>query len=232
LETAKDIYLFSGLGADGRAFSRLDLSGFRTHLVQWAKPARRETLATYALRLSRQVTTPDPVLLGVSFGGMIAIEVAKHIRPARTILVSSAKTRAEIPPSFRLAADMGLFRLLPASWLVWPNMLMCWLFGAASPADKKLLASILRDSDPAFMKWALRKIARWDNTVIPPDVCHIHGTKDRLLPASHIRSFIPIPGGGHFMIANRHEAVGEKIRQILNGTNTPCRRQAPEAGQE
>jgi predicted phosphoribosyltransferase len=38
-----------------------------------------DTLQSYAIQLSAQIDTPKPIILGVSFGGMIAIEIAKYI---------------------------------------------------------------------------------------------------------------------------------------------------------
>ena len=43
-----------------------------------------------------QITTEKPIILGVSFGGMLAIEIAKAIDCEQVILVSSAKTRLRL----------------------------------------------------------------------------------------------------------------------------------------
>jgi hypothetical protein len=73
----KNLYLFSGLGADKRIFQRLDLSGYAVNYIEWILPLEGETIEQYASRLLCQITAPNPTLIGLSFGGIMAIEVAK-----------------------------------------------------------------------------------------------------------------------------------------------------------
>jgi hypothetical protein len=66
--------------------------------VTWISPLKKETLPEYALRLSQQIDTSQPfVLIGVSFGGMCAIEISKKLNPLQTILISSSKVSTELP---------------------------------------------------------------------------------------------------------------------------------------
>ena len=75
----KELYIFSGLGADERVFQRLDFPGFSTTFIKWIVPQDKETIENYATRLLDQITTTNPTLIGLSFGGLIAVEVAKQI---------------------------------------------------------------------------------------------------------------------------------------------------------
>jgi pimeloyl-ACP methyl ester carboxylesterase len=106
----KKIYLFPGLGADERVFVNLDLSGFEPVFIQWIQPLKNETIEAYALRLTEQIPDENPSLIGVSFGGMIAVEVAKHIPAEKVILISSAKNGNEIPGYYPLAGKLQLDR--------------------------------------------------------------------------------------------------------------------------
>ena len=93
----KELYIFSGLGADERVFQRLDFSGFSPTFIKWIVPQDKETIENYATRLLDQITTTNPTLIGLSFGGLIAVEVAKQIDTEKVILIASAKTKKEIP---------------------------------------------------------------------------------------------------------------------------------------
>jgi hypothetical protein len=70
--TTLDVYCLSGLGADARAFRNLDFTGYRVHHVAWEKPVRNESIAHYAARISRHIASQNPVLIGLSFGGIMS----------------------------------------------------------------------------------------------------------------------------------------------------------------
>ena len=92
----KHLYIFSGLGADEKAFQKLNLDAYQLTHIRWIKPGVNEPIEEYAKRLLEQVITPNPVLMGLSFGGLMAIEVSKHIDTDKIILISSVKTKKEI----------------------------------------------------------------------------------------------------------------------------------------
>jgi hypothetical protein len=73
----KKIYFISGLGADKRIFSFLDLSFCEPVFVDRITPLKNESLQGYALRLGKNIPGKDPVIIGISFGGMLATEIAK-----------------------------------------------------------------------------------------------------------------------------------------------------------
>ena len=103
----KKVFIFSGLGADKRVFQYMDFSGFDTTFINWLTPTKNEIIEDYALRLTDQIKTDRPILVGLSFGGIIATEVAKLIDTEKIVLIASAQTRKEIPFYFRLAGEIG-----------------------------------------------------------------------------------------------------------------------------
>jgi len=212
---AKELYIFSGLGADERVFQRLDFSGFSTTFIKWIIPQDKETIEHYATRLLDQIKTTKPTLIGLSFGGMIAVEVAKQIDTEKVILIASAKTKNEIPFYYRFAGQLGLHKLLPTRLLKSSNFITNWFFGASSMSDKQLLKQILIDTDPTFLKWAIDKIARWPNQAQTKNIFHIHGTSDRILPLSFVSCDIKIKNGGHLMTLNKADELSNILRQQL-----------------
>lgn len=212
---SKELYIFSGLGADERVFQQLDFSGLSTHFIEWEVPDKDETIEEYAARLLNQVKSPSPILIGLSFGGMIAVEVAKQIDAGKVLLIASAKTKEEIPFYYRLAGKLGLHKLLPTRLLKKSNFVTNWFFGTTSAHEKELLKQVLIDTDPRFLKWAIDKIVRWANRVRPDKLIHIHGTKDRILPLRFVTCDLKIEHGGHLMTLNKADELTEIIKQQL-----------------
>ena len=211
----KQLYLFSGLGADERVFDDLDFPEYEATFIQWIQPLENEKIEDYAKRISVQIKTPNPILIGLSFGGMMAVEVAKLIKAEKVILIASAKTKFEIPLYYRLIGKTNIHRIVPASLLKQANFISNWFFGTESSKDKVLLANILRDTDPIFLKWAMDKIVNWQNAEITQTVKHIHGTADRILPLKFVSADVIIKGGGHLMTVNKAIELDFEIKKLL-----------------
>jgi len=156
-------------------------------------------------------------LIGLSFGGIIAIEISKLIRTEKVILISSMKKRTEIPVYFRLSKTINLQKIIPFSLLKKSNPISNWIFGAKSNSEKILLKQILEDTDISFLKWSIDKILKFqEEEDVPDNIFHIHGTADKLLPSRNISIDKRIEGGGHFMVLNKPKEISVIIREILN----------------
>jgi pimeloyl-ACP methyl ester carboxylesterase len=214
-DLTKELYIFSGLGADESVFHRLDFSGFSTTFIKWIVPQKTEIIEHYATRLLDQITTTKPILIGLSFGGLIAVEVAKQIETEKVILIASAKTKKEIPFYYRFAGQLRLHKLLPTRLLKRSNFVTNWFFGTSSTFDKQLLKQILLVTDPTFLKWAIDKIVRWTNQTQTQNIFHIHGTSDRILPLCFVNCNQSINNGGHLMTLNKSEELNTILRQLL-----------------
>ncbi len=210
-----NIYILSGLGADERAFQKIDFSGFDPVFIRWIKPEKDESIELYASRLRQQIVTPNPTLIGLSFGGMVAVEVAKQIQTKQVILLASAKSKYEIPKLYRFGGRTGFVKFLPVKLLKRSNFISNWLFGVETTFEKQLLRQILADTDADFMKWAIHAITVWENEKVPENITHIHGTKDRILPFRNVKCDIAIEGGGHFMTLSKAEEIMGKLKMIL-----------------
>ena len=212
---SQSIYIFSGMGADERVFQRLDFAGRPLVFIQWVRPQSKDTLATYAGRLREQILEKNPILVGLSLGGMLAVEVAKQIDTERIILLASAKTRKGIPLLYRLLGKFGFDRILPFSLLKRTNGLLNLFFGARSQYERELLRQIILDTDPDFVKWAIRAVVNWDNWEVPENLTHLHGTNDLILPFRYADCDIAIPGGGHFMTMNKADEINQILPNFL-----------------
>ena len=204
-------YLIPGLGADELVFQFLHLRG-EVHILRWLLPqTAEEPLPRYAARLAAAIPINQVCwLVGVSFGGVLALEVAR-LRPlSRVVLISSFTGPHELPWAGRLARATGLYRLVPPQLLPRLPRAAKWFFGIENEQDYQLLKDILRDTDPDFTRWAIAQLLQWPGQPITPAI-RIHGTTDRLLPAGTRNSQYRLPGG-HLIITSQ----ADKISQILN----------------
>ena len=211
-------YLIPGLGADERVFRRLRLPG-PGQVLAWLPPqSPAEPLAHYAARLAAAVPPDAPCwLVGVSFGGLLAQEIGR-LRPlARVVLISSLGGPHELPPLLRLAGATGLHRVLPFGLLRWLPRLAQWFFGARGGAEYRLLRQILRDTDPAFARWATAQLLAWRGPGLAGAV-RIHGTRDHLLPPGAARVDYSVPGAGHFLIISHAGRVSEVLAGLAQGS--------------
>lgn len=211
------VYFISGLGADERVFQFLDLPGVIQIHIKWTNPADKEPLSKYAESLISQIDQHEPVnLIGISFGGVIAQEIAKLIPCRRIIILSSVKSPAEYSWQLSFIAITKIHRLFPASFLKWSNTLTAdYYFSTRSKKESELLHRIIKETDNHFMLWAIDQLMRWKNPEPLTNMVHIHGTADRIFPKSPVKNYIPVQDGGHFMVVNKSVELSRKILENL-----------------
>lgn len=212
------IYLISGLGADERVFRLLDFHKTPVTHIHWLEPQSiHETLSHYTERLSEQIDLgQEVVLVGVSFGGIIAQELARVIPCRRVIIISSVKSEKEYPLHLKLLRSTRLYALAPASWLKKLGLpFASYFFGTETSEETVLLRDIIRETPEKFMTWAIWALMRWKNPQPLTNLIHFHGTQDRVFPTYSIRFYIPIEGGGHFMILNRATLISNWINKVI-----------------
>src|SRR5215831_20744668 len=93
----KRIYCISGLGTDEKVFHNLEIDGYSLEYLPWITHNKNETLRDYSLRMAEQINDSQPVILGLSLGAMIGIEIARHKPVKKLIIISGVKTRRELP---------------------------------------------------------------------------------------------------------------------------------------
>ncbi|MEE1946291.1 alpha/beta hydrolase [Pedobacter sp. KR3-3] len=213
------VYFISGLGADERVFQFLNLDAIEHRFIQWLKPEKKETLSQYAQRLiADQIDVNNEVILiGLSFGGLVAQEIAKFINCNQVIIISSVKSPAEFSWQLKLASKTKIYKVVPDWLLRLGNKLTAdYYFGTSNKTESNLLHQIIKDTDPHFLKWAIHKIMNWKKEAIKAPLTHIHGTNDRIFPIKSIKNAIEIPNGGHFMIVNRATKIQALIFELIS----------------
>ncbi|MBS1751055.1 MAG: alpha/beta hydrolase [Bacteroidetes bacterium] len=218
----KQVYCLCGLGSDERIFSKLNWNkDWNIHYLHWMPPQQNEAISDYALRMCSFIHTGNSTLIGVSFGGMLCIEIAKHIPVDKVILISSVQSYHELPGWMRVSGKLKLDALIPGETLKRMRPLKFlspienYFLGATTSEEKQLAEEYRKDVDPGYLKWAIHQILNWKNEWIPPLVYHLHGDKDKILPLQNIKSTHVISGGHHFMVYSNPQKISTILEEII-----------------
>lgn len=215
------IYLISGLGADWRMFQFLELPPHLQSVhVEWLAPMHiDESLQEYVQRLLPQIPDPAPILIGLSFGGIVAIELAKILKPHKIILISSLDNRSDLPWYYRLMGKLQLHRKVPFKLLLGMHPLAPFFFGAHTLEEKRLLKEVILKIDETYLRWSLGQLLAWDHKEVLPQVIHLHGTADKVLPIRRRPGLIEVKGGEHLMVMHRAREISLILNRILSEVN-------------
>jgi pimeloyl-ACP methyl ester carboxylesterase len=212
----KTIYCISGLGADERAFAKLKIDGYELKVIPWLMPEPDETIEHYATRMRKGITEENPILMGLSFGGMISTEIAKQIPVSKIIIISSIKSSKELPFWMKTVAALKLNKIVPLKSTRLTQPIQNKMLGIQSEEEKSLVASLRREVDLPYTNWAVNQAINWKNDWQHPNIYHIHGDNDNMFPIKNIKADYTIKNGGHFMIMNRAAEVSDCINRILS----------------
>jgi pimeloyl-ACP methyl ester carboxylesterase len=211
----KKVYFIAGLGADSRSFGFLDLSFCNPQFVHWLPPRAKETLTSYAERIFSSINNETATIVGVSFGGMIATEIAKKHPGTKVIIISSCKTYLEIPRYLRFWRHLPVYKYHSNKIKAFGGQFVLNILGAKGIEQKKLQQEILKSSDPLFIRWAVHAILTWNNIVIPQNVIHIHGSHDQLLPYRYVKADHTIDKGRHVMIMDNAGELSDLLKKLI-----------------
>lgn len=208
------VYCIPGMGVDARLFKNLELNNCKIQHIKWLTPYKNETLPQYAIRLSEQINTSEPfAIVGVSFGGMCAVEIARHLNPIKTFLVSSCKLKSEVPQKIKIWKYVPLYKSISDKTYKKAALVLKKQFGVTNADQEQKFRDMLESAPVGYFKGAVHCIMSWKERAIPNSVVQIHGTKDLVLPIKRIKKcdYI-IEGGSHFMIINK----ATEINAIIN----------------
>ncbi len=211
------VYFMPGMAANPSIFDRIVLpeNNFIVHYLEWIIPNKNETISDYARRLLENVKHESPVLVGVSFGGIIVQEMAKHIHPKKVIIISSVKSNKELPKRMIFAKYTKVYKMLPTNLVNNVELLVKYAFGEKVIKRLELYEKYLSIRDKKYLDWAIYQIINWKQEVTDPKIIHIHGEKDAVFPISYIKDCIVVKGGTHVMIINKYRWFNENLPEII-----------------
>lgn len=212
------IYCFPGQGADSRLFDSLKIdSSFVLKIIEYQTPEKGMTMKSFAKQLSQEIdTTEDFILLGVSLGGMICTELNEILSPKKTIIISSAKNRKEIPFRYRFQKIIPIYKLMPGRVLLFGAKFLQPIVEPDRNKNKAVFKSMLGAKSPTYMRRSISLIINWERTENQNKIYHIHGTKDHTIPFRKIKSpDAVIEKGSHMMTLTRANEISIILNDIL-----------------
>jgi pimeloyl-ACP methyl ester carboxylesterase len=211
------VYFMPGLAASVTIFERIILSDaiFEMCFLEWEIPLENESLKAYAKRMSTKITHQNPVLIGVSFGGILVQEMASFIEVRKVIIISSVKSNLEFPRRMKLAKATSAYKLIPTALLSNIESLIKFSFGTKLNTRLKLYEKLLCVRDIYYLDWAIEQVILWDRTVVDSKVIHIHGDDDDVFPIKYIQNSIVVKRGTHIMILAKYKWLNENLPKII-----------------
>jgi pimeloyl-ACP methyl ester carboxylesterase len=227
------LLLLPGIGADRRLFEDQRLCAADRRVIEWIPPLTPdEPLSDYARRLAHTIDSTSPfVLAGASFGGMVALELARHTHPDAVILIGSCRSPSSLPASYRflracsdLVPDVLFGRMFVAAPLIASR------FGVRSREHRQLFADMLRQTAPSFVRWATRAILTWPGIdELPVPIRHIHGEDDRIIPLRCVKPDVVVKRAGH-MLNVTHAAEVNAFIEMAMSWSTPLPGETRDSG--
>ena len=211
-----NLYCMPGMAASPKIFEFISLpKPIKIHLLSWIPPLKDEPLTDYAIRMCERVTQTDPILLGVSFGGVLVQEMSKYLPGCQVVIVSSIKSKDELPLSMKMAKKTNAHKLLPMQWINNLDNLSLFVFGEGIQKRLALYQKYLSERNPDYLSWAIDSLVNWDKTEISNNIIHIHGEKDTVFPIKNLsHPFIKIKGG-HAAIITQAHWFNKELSKIL-----------------
>jgi pimeloyl-ACP methyl ester carboxylesterase len=204
------------MGGDARMFQPQLATLAGAKVPAWIEPQPHESLPSFAARMAEAVNPGGPCFVGgSSFGGMVAVEMARHLQARACFLIGSVRTPAELPPRTHAFRWLGRWtgahglELVPSATAAIDGLVGRWL----SPATRSLFRQ-LADTDRRFFRWAALAVLQWKPSAGPlaVPVLQIHGDRDHMLPHQFTRPDVLVHGAGHLLSMSHGEEVNQFLR--------------------
>jgi hypothetical protein len=211
------VYMMPGMAANPSIFEYIKLpeETYRVHWLEWMLPIKNESLKDYARRMCDKIEHPHPILLGVSFGGMLVQEMARFISCKKVFAVSSIKSYEELPAHLKFLRKTKTYNLLPTQLVSNIDLLAKYALGETVKKRVALYKKYLSMRDKEYLDWAIKELVLWDQKEPEASTIFIQGDKDLVFPHSCNGSTIVVKGGTHIMIINKYKWFNENLPKLM-----------------
>lgn len=208
----KNVLVISGLGADKRVFRKIRFpDDWKVSFLVWKLVRNDESLNSYTERLYLSDKKRYDIIIGLSFGSIIAQELhSVYMRNSELIIISGIVEKEQIP--FRMLLR-PLIKIIPPSVYNKPLYPIKKLFGIKSEESYALWRSEIEETDTVFAKWAVIQILKWEPPSLNTYPKLIHGENDLLIKQPKTVQCTLISNAGHFMIYEQAEIISNWINE-------------------
>lgn len=211
------VYCMPGMAASPAIFEYIKLpkETFELHFLEWSIPEKGISFVDYAKNMCSKIQHENVVLLGVSLGGLLVQEMSKYIEVRKVVIVSSVKTRYELPKRMIFARYTSVHKLLPTGLVNNVELLAKYAFGESVTKRLSLYEKYLSVRDKSYIDWSIHELVNWKQEVPCEKLVHIHGEKDPVFPIENCGNCIHVPNGTHTMIIHRAKWFNENLPTII-----------------
>ena len=207
------IYLFPGISVEYPIFDRIvPLLTTVSSIVAYPEPMRNEPLTHFAGRIAAQLPS-DCFVAGTSFGGIVALEVARIVKARACFLIGSIRGPDQLPPWLRMWRLLGrehCDRLLR----------MAGNLAAAVPRCVRISSTVrlkkLSGSAGSWHRWAITSVLTWrprPDASVP--IVQIHGDADTTFPICYVTPDIVVRHGKHALCMSHPQDVADAINAFI-----------------
>lgn len=217
-QAQKIIYCFPGQGSDARIFDSLVVDpSYKLKFIDYGTPEIGMSMKDFAKQLVDKIdTTQGFLLLGISLGGMICTELAEIVHPEKTIIISSAKNRNELPMRYKFQRTIPLYKLFSGRALLRGAKILQPIVEPDRKKNKATFIKMLGSKNPEYMRRSIHLLIHWDRETNQGKIYQIHGTHDHTIPFKRITSpDVVINSGSHMMTLTRASEVSIALNSIL-----------------
>ena len=218
MEDKIHIYFMPGLAASSKIFEHIRLAEekFTLHYLEWIAPvSEKETLSDYASKYLPLIKHKQPVLIGVSFGGILVQELSHLLQVKKLIIISSIKSRSEMPRRLRFLKNSKAYKFFPSKKLSSIDDFSKYDFHPNLKKKTELYNKYMSVRDEKYLNWAIHSVLHWNNSSPSDNIIHIHGNKDEIFPIKYIKTCIAVEGGTHAMIIVKAKKISAILEEIL-----------------
>lgn len=212
------VYLMPGLAASPTIFEHINLPEdiFQLNYLEWFLPLDNESIEAYAFRMTKKIKHKNPVLIGVSFGGILVQEIALLIEVQKVIIISSVKSNDELPLRMKIAKKTKAYKIIPTQLISNVEFFAKYVFGENAVSRRlKLYEKYLQVRDKKYLDWAIENVILWRRTKPDENVIHIHGDADAVFPIKHIKNAIVIKGGTHILVIMKYKWLNKNLPKLI-----------------
>lgn len=205
-----------GLAANSRIFEYLSLpkKDIEPYFLNWLLPTKiDESIKSYAQRMCENIHHERPILVGVSFGGIVVQEMSKIIDCKKIIIISSIKSNKELPKSLKLAFTTGIYKLFPTRIIENIESYEHYFFSDYLKKRAELYKRYLLIRNKEYLQWAIYNVLNWQQEEALPNIVHIHGNNDEIFPSKYIENYIKVEKGTHIMILNKAKTISKILKE-------------------
>ncbi len=206
------IYCIPGLGLDHRLFSKLSIEGAELKFLDYMQPIEKESISDYAKRLADKIEDDTFSILGMSLGGILAVEISRIKKVEHLFLISTVKNKSEVPSIFKYMDLLPTKNKTASKLAIDASVAFKPYYDKSDEAGNKLFEAMIHAASHEQLAWGVKEIAAWkfDEKLECP-FYHIHGTADLIFPIKNIDQAETLKGATHYMMYNNAAEVSKRI---------------------